>query len=127
VYQVAKAKGDTAMMERSLGYAGNMSAVANNAAGQIDDDLKDAIKNAKAQEKEEAQKAKEARERENSAESSEKTNNSTSDTLDIATLEINDTQEINAVASDVSTSGKYGSNSIPEPTQSSGTTIDIVA
>lgn len=125
VYKVAKAKGDSATMERSMGYAGDMSAIANNAAGKIDDDLQEAIKKARAQEKDEAQKAKENKEHEATTEKSTQVADSTGDIPDVSTQEQIHVQNNNTVVPDISSSGSYTSSSTVETTQSSGTSVDI--
>lgn len=128
VYAVAKAKGDTSTMERAIGYAGDANATANDAAGKIDDDLREAIKKARAEEKEKAREAQDARE----AEKAEKTDENSGNTKGVSSgaqdsyrQKTDEIPETGIAEADIPPAGSYSDCGVIETIVPSGATIDI--
>jgi hypothetical protein len=121
VYAVAKAKGDSAMMDRAIGYAGGTSASANDAAGKIDDDLREALKAAHAEEEENAQKVLEEKKAE---ENNKEVDTSESATGDSVSSNTSETVEIDPITKAISYSS-YSDNGTMETAVQPITSIDI--
>ncbi|HEX2955648.1 MAG TPA: hypothetical protein VHO70_02380 [Chitinispirillaceae bacterium] len=125
VYAVAKTKNDTATMDRAIGYAAETCASANDAAGKIDDDLREAIKAAREEEK---KKAQEALEKKRAEENNNETN--TSESAAAADAGSSDTGEsvvAEAATTEVPSLSSYSDNGTVDTAVQPVTTIDIQA